>query len=417
MTQVSLFRPEAVDFRRDALAGSLPLPPPPAQAGIAWLLVGAILGIAVFLATGQYARKAAAIGYLTPSLGIAKVLPPRAGVVTAVAVHEGQVVADGAPLVTVRVEEADAHGGDVGRSVVAALERQRSQLLAQIGLEQAKAAAEAAALRTQLADLAAESATLRAELALQRQRTDVAEQQVAAGRAVVGRGDIARVELQRREDNALAQRQALVGLARQIAEKQAQTDQQRQALAQLPNATAGSIATLRGSIAEIDTRLADRRGQSGYLLRAPVAGRVSALQARVGMTVDPAIPLLAIVPQGSALQAELLVPARAIGEVTPGQRVRLAYDAFPFQRFGLQGGRVATVSRTLLRPAELLAPVVVSDPSYRVTVTLDHQDIAVGDRTLDLAPDLTLHAEILFDRRSLLDWLLEPVATVRRRGL
>jgi membrane fusion protein len=109
------------------------------------------------------------------------------------------------------------------------------------------------------------------------------------------------------------------------------------------------------------------------------------------------------------LRAELLVPAKAIGFIEPGDRVRLAYDAFPFQRFGLHGGHVETVSRTLLRPAEVVGPIVLHEPSYRVTVTLDRQAITAFGRDFPLAADMALKADIVFDRSSLMKWLLEPI--------
>jgi membrane fusion protein len=109
------------------------------------------------------------------------------------------------------------------------------------------------------------------------------------------------------------------------------------------------------------------------------------------------------------------VPARAIGFIEPRQPVRLAFDAFPFQRFGFYGGHVETVSRTLLRPAEVVGPIMLHEPSYRVTVVLDRQAITAFGRDFPLAADMTLKADIVFDRRSLMEWLLEPVLGLRGR--
>jgi membrane fusion protein len=172
---------------------------------------------------------------------------------------------------------------------------------------------------------------------------------------------------------------------------------------------------LRASAAELDGRLAETAGRHAYLVRAPVAGRISALQARIGLAADPAIPLLAIVPTGDELTAELMVPARAIGFVEPGQAVRLAYEAFPYQRYGLHAGRVTTVSHNLLRPAELVSPVSTSEPSYRVTVALDRQTVEAFGRSFPLGADMTLKADIVFDRRSLFEWMFEPVFSLRGR--
>ncbi len=415
MAEFRLFRAEAVAFQRDPLRAAEAAPVPPGAAALTWLMAALVVAAAAFLATGSYARKETVSGFLAPSVGVSKVFPPRGGLVVAVDVAEGQLVEAGAPLLTVRVGQTDGTGSDVDGAVLQALARQRAALVEQIGLERDKSAAEASRLRDRADGLGREIAALQAQLASQHARTLVAEEQVTAVRDLVEKGYISVVEYKRRQDNFLAQRQNEAALAGQIAAKQGEASQEAHALAELPDQLAARLSALRGSVADLEGRLAETAGRHAYQLRAPVAGRVSALQARVGLVADPAIPQLAIVPAGSALEAQLLVPARAIGFVSPGQAVRLAYAAFPYQRFGLHGGRVLTVSGTLLRPAELVGPVAAGDPSYRVTVALDRQSVEAFGRSFPLGPDMTLKADIVFDRRSLLDWVLDPLLSLRGR--
>ena len=416
MAEFRLFRAEAVAFQRDPLRAGEPLPVPPPPAALTLLLAALVCAGTVFLALGDYARKETVPGFLVPTVGVAKIFPPRAGLIVAVDVTEGQQVAAGAPLLTVQVGQADGQGSDVDGAVAQALVRQRDALVDQIGLEQAKAQADRVRLLDFAAGLNDEIASLRVQLADQQARAQVAEDQIAKVRDLVARGDFSLLEFKRRQDNLLAQQQAAAALSGQIAQKQSEALQQRHAIDELPNALAARLSVLRGAVAELEGRIAESAGRHAYQLRAPVAGRVSALQARVGLNADPAIPQLAIVPAGSELEAELLVPARAIGFITPGQEVRLAYEAFPYQRFGLHGGHVRTVSRTLLRPADIVGPVAVADPSYRVTVKLDRQDIAAFGHAFPLGTDMTLTADIVFDRRSLLDWVLDPLRSLRGRA-
>ncbi|HET7883996.1 MAG TPA: HlyD family efflux transporter periplasmic adaptor subunit [Acetobacteraceae bacterium] len=410
-----LFRAEAIAHQRDPLAGSAALPVPPSAASLTWLVLALLAAASVVLAGGSYARKETAPGFLTPTIGVAKVLPPRAGVVVAVAVIEGERVEAGTPLLTVQVGQTDENGSDVDSGVLQSIGRQRSSLLQQIELEQAKTTAEHEQVQHRIDGLRAEIVALQAELAAQHERTQVADEQVVAVRDLVKQGYISVVEFKHRQDNLLAQRQNEAALVRQIVERQGVVTQQSDALHQLPDSLAARILVLRASISDLDGRLAEIAGRRAYLLRASVAGQVSALQARVGLTADPTVPLLSIVPTGSILQAELFVPARAIGFVEAGQTVRLAYEAFPFQRFGLHGGRVISVSRNLLRPAELIAPIAIGEPSYRVTVSLDRQSLPAFGREFPLGPDMTLRADIVFDRRSLLAWVFEPLLSLRGR--
>jgi membrane fusion protein len=415
MTSIPLFRPEAVDFQRDRLRSGGVLPVAPPAASLTSLLVGFVAASLGFLLTCDYARKETASGFLSPTVGVARVFPPRAGRVVSVHVVEGQEVAAGAPLITVQVGGTNDRGGDVDEAVLQSLAQQRRALTEQTAQEETRAEAESRRLGDRIDGLSMEIGELQREWKTQDMRTKLAEEQVSAVRELVKRGFISVVEFQRRQDNYLAQHQSEASLAEQIIAKQGEMSQQRHVLAELPGGLATRIATLQASIAELDGRLAEIEGRRAYMIRAPVAGHVSALQARPGLSADTAIPQLAVVPSGVALQAELLVPARAIGFIEAGQPVRLAYDAFPFQRFGFHGGHVATVSRTQLRPSELVGPLVLREPSYRVTVALDRQTVPAMGRQLPLAADMTLRADIVFDRRSLMEWLLEPVLSLRGR--
>ena len=50
-----------------------------------------------------------------------------------------------------------------------------------------------------------------------------------------------------------------------------------------------------------------------------------------------------------------------------------------------------------------------------VTVALDRQTLAAFGREFPLGPDMTLRADIVLDRRSLLAWLFEPLLGLRGR--
>jgi membrane fusion protein len=412
-----MFRSEAIAHQRDPLRASEAFPIPPTPATLTWLLAALVGAGIAFLAGGDYARKETVSGFLAPTAGVSKVFPPRGGLIIAVDVSEGQVVEAGTPLLTVQVGQDDGQGSDVDSAVRQTLARQRTAVVEQIELQKKQAAADERRLRDRLDGASSEITSLLEQLALQRARSQVAEEQVTAVGGLVKQGYISVIEFERRQDNFLLQKQSEATLGAQLAEKQNEATQERDALTELPGQLATKLSTLRGSEAELEGRLAEIAGRHAYEIRAPVPGRVSALQARVGFMADPTIPQLAIVPSESVLEAKLLVPARAIGFVATGQTVRLAYNAFPYQRFGLHSGRVLTVSRTLLRPSELIGPITADYPSYLVTVAIDRQVITARGRSFPLRADMTLQADIVFDRRSLLNWVLDPVLSLHGRAV
>ena len=119
-----------------------------------------------------------------------------------------------------------------------------------------------------------------------------------------------------------------------MAKRQGSLTETRFNLDQLQFTQAEKIQALRNELSTVEQRIAEVNGKQAYIVRAPIAGRISLLQASVGQPADPQRLAMEIVPSGSPLEAELFIPTRAIGFVEVGQKVRILYDAFPYQRFG-----------------------------------------------------------------------------------
>jgi len=160
-------------------------------------------------------------------------------------------------------------------------------------------------------------------------------------------------------------------------------------------------------------KLAEINGRRGYILRAPSRGRVTSLQATPGQVADTRRLQLEIVPVEAELQAHLLIPARAIGFVRPGQQVRLLYDAFPYQNFGAYGGHILNISETLITGNDAAGPVALNEPVYRAIVELNRPDIDAYGKAVPLQPDMMLKADIIIERRRLAQWLLDPLLSAR----
>jgi membrane fusion protein len=149
---------------------------------------------------------------------------------------------------------------------------------------------------------------------------------------------------------------------------------------------------------------------------APAAGVVTGILVEPGQAVGSA-PLATLLPAHASLEAVLFAPSRAAGFIEPGQTVRLRYHAFPYQKFGLHEGTVRQVSRTALTASEL--PQLIAgelerpEPMYRVTVRLASQVIDAYGQPQPLAAGMQLEADVMQDRRRLIEWVFEPLLGVR----
>jgi len=190
----------------------------------------------------------------------------------------------------------------------------------------------------------------------------------------------------------------------------------------LPLETAQKLGEIERDRAEIAEGVARADGQAAVRqveVRAPADGVISALWAGPGQAVTVDAALATLTPAGARLQAELYAPSSALGFIQPAQAVLLRLQAFPYQKFGLQAGTVARVAQAPLQAGELAGLTMAGkpggEPLYRISVTLDSQTVRAGEQTRALLPGMQLEADVMLERRRLIEWLFEPVLGWSRR--
>jgi membrane fusion protein len=409
-----LFRQEAIDFQRDNRQwGRVSNLQPLTTKLLTWFIATAVALMIAFLVLGQYARKETVSGYLTPTAGTAKIFAPQQGTIKQIHVSEGEQVEENQPLLTVQTNQIAANGFDVNATMLETLNSQQDYLTRQITAEEQRTTSETDRLSAVIKGLEMEVSQLQAQINTQAERLRVTEEFVTSAVGLKAKGYMADVEFKRREMAVLEQKQNLNSLNQQLAARQNELTESRYSLQQLPTVMAGKIQALRGELAAAEQRVAEINGRRAYVIRAPAPGRVSTLQATVGQYADPRRLQMEIVPNDSVLEAQLFVPARAIGFVEPGQKVRILYEAFPYQQFGTYSGRVMRVSQTILTGNDAFGPLTLKEPAYRVTAALDRPDINAYGKRIPLQADMLLRADILLEKRSLITWFLDPLLSVR----
>lgn len=391
-------------------------------AAAGWLHIGllaATVGAAgIWVATGHYARTELVIGRLVPDGAMTRIVPTRPGVVARLAVREGERVQVNQPLATIVIEQGSADRADPVAAGLGALDRQNGLIDRQIALSRQSQDDQAARLDAAIAQARLEIASLDREIALQQRIVASTRDSFEPLTEAVQQGYFSRLQYEGHRQQYLAAQSQLAQLEAQRAQVGGRLRQAEVDRAALPRQTASRVTDLLAGQATLVQKRVELEGSRSYVITAPVAGRVSALQALQGSTVTGQAPLMAVVAEDARLVAELYAPTRAIGFARVGQEVRLMYDAFPYQRFGSFSGRIIAISRTVLAPNEVDAPIQgqVREPVYRLRVALADQAVTAFGQRVPLQPGMTLAANLVLDRRTFLDWLLEPINAVRNRS-
>jgi membrane fusion protein len=410
-----LFRQEAIDAQREKLLGEVSLARPVPLWVFTALAVTFAVGLVAFSIWGEYSRRERVDGFLALDVGAARILAPEAGTVAELLAREGDEVDAGQPLIRLSFERGTASGVTSGELVQREISERRlvldreQQQVKLLGQQQADA------LRRKISDLERELAQFDVEIKAQQSRLASSRNEFQRAEELYKEKFYSESKLIEFRNNVLDQQVKVEALRRQRAGVERELSAARADEPSIALKTQTALEQIRRQASELQQGSVQEEAKRENVIRAPVAGVLTNIAAARGETVAESAPLAVVVPRGSGLHAQLLVPTRAIGFVAPGQEVVLRYDAFPFQRFGQYRGTVERVSRTVWSPGEKVGQLVVKEPVYRVDVKLDSQVVVAGEQKLPLRSGMMVNADILQEKRKVWEWVFEPVLSLKQR--
>ncbi|MFA0813689.1 HlyD family secretion protein [Microbulbifer epialgicus] len=411
-----LFRQQAIERHTDRLHGEILLLPRFPHIVILTLLLTWVAVVIIWLSSSSYARKESITGWLEPASGIVRVYAERSGIIKQVLVREGDQVLKDQPLIVVNGDRILADGKRLESVLLAEYESQQKLLKEQLGRSKKIYRQQRLDVDQRIAASEEDLALLEKQIETQARRYALLVEQAERYHRLKRDGHISSAELDAVIAQELELRADSQGLARSAVNLRNQIRQLKSDRLLLPEEYANSNDHLHTRLSDLAQQIAQLHGQRAYIVKASRAGVVSNLQAAEGQQVQTNIPVLSVIPENHALIAQLLVPVRSAGFLGPGQSLKIRYDAFPYQKFGLSSGAVLEVSDTVLLPDELLrAPVTVNEPVFRVTAKLAQSSVNAYGRNFPLKSGMTLSADVQLGERSLLQWLLEPIYSLRGR--
>lgn len=408
-----LFRQEVIEGQSQSGMGDVIISQPRIFAVMTTAFVVIAFVFAGIAAYGTYSRKETVPGYLAPQNGVAPIFAQRGGIVTEIFVAEGDRVVAGDPIVRLSLDSANAEDDASLAAQIARVDARIREARLQLEARSQLFGGEEAELALRIEGLEADLDQLSRSADLARESAALAERQWERWQSLSERGLAPNAEVERVRNSLINAQGVLQDIARQRLERERQLSEVRHQVTQLPTRRDLELSRARDSVTALEQARRDLERAAGYTIPAPIAGRVTSVQASIGLAVRPELPLAALVPEGEVLRAHLLVPTSAAGFVEPGQAVRLRIDAFNYQRFGTVEGHVADLSTSALSPSELAAPISVQAPVYRLSVDLARQSVSAYGSSQPLQPGMTLSADVIVDERPLWRWVMDPVLAVR----
>jgi HlyD family type I secretion membrane fusion protein len=143
----------------------------------------------------------------------------------------------------------------------------------------------------------------------------------------------------------------------------------------------------------------------------PSDGVVQGLQFRtVGGVIPAGDTIMNVIPIDDQMQAEVKVSPTDIGFLRLGQEARLKVGTFDFMRYGTIDGHVSLISSfSTVDEAQKLT-------YFKVIISLE-QSFVSRDSQKTIEPGMTVQADIITDRQSVLQYLLRPVYVALKQGM
>lgn len=407
-------------------------PPNPLGRIVLWLLLSFIVLAVVWSILGQVDTVATARGKVEPRGRVKIIQASDLGVVRSIHVADGQSVAAGQILIELNptvsgaeVEQARqsfrAAQVDVARAsaLQAYLDGRSARFISPAGLRPPEVALQQNLIDARIRQFETASAGLghdhgqrrsdvamvSAEIRKLEEQLPLATQQLASLEQLQSQGYAPRLRVDEvrervvgmRQDLAIRREERVRAVSGQMSAgedvNKLRSEFAREVYDALTEASANS------QLREQELRKADEKARL-TVIRAPEAGVVQQLQANtIGGVVEPAAPLMVLVPQAGDLVLQVRILNRDIGFVREGQRVEIKLEAYPFTRFGVLDGVVEHIGKDAIDDE---TEGLVFPARIRLLQTPAASSISV-------APGMAVTAEIKTGRRRIIEFLLSPL--------
>ena len=159
------------------------------------------------------------------------------------------------------------------------------------------------------------------------------------------------------------------------------------------------LSELSGQLDEIEPNLEKYSLSKDYqYITAPVSGHINSINVNtIGAAVTSAQELVTIVPDNTPVEMVCYVKNMDIADVEIGMETEIKLEAYPYNKYGTVKGKVKYIS-----PSAFVSEQMGSVYLVKIEITDKHDDI-------DIISGLSGSVEIKTDKRTVMDYFLEPI--------
>jgi len=396
------------------------------------VIVGVVLPWAML---SKVDETGSARGKLEPQGKVFTVDAPVAGTVDEVFVEEGQIVTSQQPLLSLESEPVESElqqvqtGLEGQQNELAQLKLLKNQLVLTVNTQKQQNTSQLFEKQAQLDQAEQDVIHSKMALDLAKKADEEAEKEIQRYVEAKNQGIVSEIQVVDKEDSAREKERLLEQASSDSEQAQLRVIEQQESYQSLIHS--GEIAVSKNEeqlnevekqILSLSSQIKSNQSQIDSLeyqlkqrvVKSPVNGSIFQLPAqKTGTVLEPGGLVAEIAPKQSSLILKAQMIPTESGSLDPGMPVKLKFDAYPFQDYGIVEGSLVSISPTTK---------VVDTPegkaeSYELEVKLDQDYIQSKNKRVALRPGQTATAEVIVRQRRLIDFVLDPFKKLNKDGL
>jgi HlyD family secretion protein len=175
------------------------------------------------------------------------------------------------------------------------------------------------------------------------------------------------------------------------------------------------LTNLQASIAQTQSKITSLNLQMQQrVVRSPVDGIIFELPvSKPGQVVQVGQRIADIAPKNTEIVLKAHMPIEDSGFLNVGMPVKIKFDAYSFQEYGIIQGKVTRISPD----AKVTQTPQGNMETYELEITLEQKYIESGAKRIPLTPGQTANAEVIVRQRRVIDFVLDPFKKLQKNGL
>ncbi len=389
----SLFRPEALQHKKNAWLGDFTVSAPSVLPIALWS-AAAVLLVAILLLFTTYAKRVPVTGRVIYTPSAAEAVFNHEGIIGRIEVRQGERVKKGDVIATFSRDVAYA-GGGMNQALQDAAQRQLTELQKRAGERRKEGEEERLRLREKVGAKEREMVAIQAAAVAESERVAGLKKRMELYQQLLQKGITTVQEKIERENeyyNSIAQLNThRINIARVKGELLQFVDE----LARSESQEKQSITDIQQQKVTLQQQVINASAVVESRVVAPLDGVVASMSILEGQRVAAGAIAAVVVPENARPFVEMWIPPSALQEVKTGQHVFMRVASLPWEWFGKVSGTVAAISAS---PEALSG----NNRRFRVLITPD-----VDTRALPVGVDV--EADILTTHRRIWEWLFLPL--------